>query len=60
MAQLAKLNLGAAGIEAFIPDEVSAGTAPMFFVNKPGIRLQVREEDESDAKKLIQLNSGEE
>lgn len=28
-AQIAKLTLWAAGIEAFIPDEMSAGVAPM-------------------------------
>ncbi len=52
-AQTAKLGLGAAGIEAFIPDEMSAGVAPMFFVNKPGIRLQVLEEDEEEARSLL-------
>jgi|TARA_B100001093_G_scaffold120500_1_gene113279 hypothetical protein len=52
-AQTAKLNLGAAGIEAFIPDEMSAGIVPMFFVSKPGIRLQVGEKDEKRATSIL-------
>ncbi len=53
-AQIAKLTLGAAGIEAFIPDEMSAGVAPMFFVNKPGVRLQVVEADEAAAQSILE------
>lgn len=53
-AQTAKLNLGAAGIEAFIPDEMSAGLVPMFFLSKPGIRLQVGQEDEQRAKSILE------
>ena len=52
-AMTAKLALGAANIEAFIPDEMSAGVAPMFFVNKTGIRLQVSEADEEEAKAIL-------
>ena len=55
-AQIAKLTLGAAGIEAFIPDEMSAGVAPMFFVNKPGVRLQVVEADEAAAQTVLDGN----
>ncbi len=54
-AQIAKLTLGAAGIEAFIPDEMSAGVAPMFFVNKPGVRLQVFEENEAAAQTILEV-----
>ncbi|MAB77311.1 MAG: hypothetical protein CMO47_12740 [Verrucomicrobiales bacterium] len=53
-AQAAKMNLRAAGIEAFIPDEMSAGIVPMFFVNKPGIRLQVVKEDEKRARSILE------
>ena len=53
-AQDLKLKLGSAGIEAFIPDEISAGVAPHLFMSKSGIRLQVAEEDEELAKKIIE------
>jgi len=56
----AKLALGAAGIDAFIPDEMSASVAPMFFVNKPGVRLQVAEEDEEAAKEILEGDGFEE
>tara|TARA_R110000850_G_scaffold85842_1_gene185111 strand:- start:865 stop:1092 length:228 start_codon:yes stop_codon:yes gene_type:complete len=59
-AQIAKLNLGAAGIEGFIPDEMSAGTAPYLFMTKAGVRLQVREEDEEEAKAVLERESTDE
>lgn len=53
-AQDLKLKLGSAGIEAFIPDEISAGVAPHLFMTRTGIRLQVAETDEDEAKKIIE------
>jgi hypothetical protein len=41
LAQTMKMNLGARGIEAFIPDEVSATVDPFISMAKQGIRLQV-------------------
>lgn len=52
-AQDLKLKLGSAGIEAFIPDEMSAGVAPHLFMSRIGIRLQVAEADEDLAMKII-------
>ncbi len=53
-AQSLKLKLGFAGIEAFIPDEVSAGVAPHLFMSRAGVRLQVAEADEAEARKIIE------
>ena len=52
-AQSLKLKLGFAGIEAFIPDEVSAGIAPHLFMSRAGVRVQVAEADEAEAKRII-------
>ena len=52
-AQNLKLLLGSAGIDAFIPDEMSAGVAPHLFLSKTGIRLQVHESDVEIATELI-------
>jgi len=53
-AQALKLKLGSAGIEAFIPDEMSADLAPPHFMSPSGIRLQVAEADEVEARKIIE------
>lgn len=53
-AQSLKLLLGSAGIEAFIPDEISAGMTPYLFMGKTGVRLQVTEEDEEEARQIIE------
>ena len=53
-AQSLKLLLGSAGIEAFIPDEISAGMTPYLFMGKSGVRLQVFEADEEEAKHIIE------
>ncbi len=53
-AQNLKLYLGSFGIEAFIPDEVSAGVAPHLFMSRTGIRVQVVEKDEELARKIIE------
>ena len=49
-----KSRLAVSGIRAFIPDEISAGVAPHFFMSKAGVRLQVAEEDEVDARNIIE------
>ena len=53
-AQNLKLHLGSAGIEAFIPDEVSAGVAPHLFMTATGIRVQVSDDDEAEAMRIIE------
>ena len=53
VAQLLKMKLGSEGIEAFIPDEVSAGLEPHIFLTRTGIRLQVKAKDLEDAKKIV-------
>lgn len=58
-AQNLKLVLGSVGIDSFIPDEISAGVAPHFFVTRAGVRLQVDEKDEEEAKRIIQEESDE-
>ena len=56
-AQNLKLVLGSMGIDSFIPDEVSAGVAPHLFATRVGIRLQVDDKDEEEAKRIIQEGS---
>ena len=53
-AQQLRMLLDAAGIEAFIPDEMAAGWAPNEFFTRPGVRLQVSTEDEARARELLQ------
>ena len=53
-ALILKLELGSCGIDAFIPDEMSAGVAPNIFLTKAGIRVQVADEDEEDARQVIE------
>ncbi|MEM8956081.1 MAG: DUF2007 domain-containing protein [Verrucomicrobiota bacterium] len=53
-AQALKLKLGSVGIEAFIPDEMSAGIAPHLFINRVGIRVQVAEKDEAEAREVME------
>lgn len=48
------MKLGSEGIEAFIPDEVSAGLEPHIFLTRQGIRLQVNEKDMEVAQKIIE------
>ena len=52
-AELMKLKLSSFGIEAFIPDELTAGVAPHIFATKSGIRLQVAEKDEEIAQEAM-------
>jgi|TARA_A200000113_G_scaffold212496_1_gene214038 hypothetical protein len=49
-AELLKLKLASFGIDAFIPDELTAGVAPHIFATRSGIRLQVEEKDVESAK----------
>lgn len=51
-AQLLKGLLNAAGIPAFVPDELTANTAPQFVFGS-GIRLQVDDENVEDALLLL-------
>ena len=53
-AQRLQLLLGSIGIEAFIPDELTAGIAPHLFMTRTGVRVQVEEEDEAEAMQLIE------
>ena len=50
--QTMKMTLGAHGIEAFIPDEISASVDPFIGMAKQGIRLQVKE---ADAERALQI-----
>ena len=52
-AELLKLKLASFGIEAFIPDELTAGVAPHIFATKSGIRVQVYPEDADQAKEVM-------
>jgi hypothetical protein len=47
-----QMVLGGAGIEAFIPDEVTGTIAPYVFFGS-GLRLQVAEEDAERAAKVL-------
>lgn len=53
-AQSLKLLLGSIGIDAFIPDELTAGIAPHLFMTRTGVRVQVEEEDETEAMQIIE------
>ncbi len=52
-AELLKLKLASCGIDAFIPDELTAGVAPHIFANRSGIRVQVADSDFENAKELM-------
>ena len=56
-AELLKLKLASFGIDAFIPDELTAGVAPHIFATKSGVRVQVKIEDEKKAKEVISQKS---
>ena len=44
-AELLKLKLASCGIDAFIPDELTAGVAPHIFAPRSGIRVQDADKD---------------
>jgi putative signal transducing protein len=53
-AQRFQIALGAAGITSFIPDEFTAQNAPWQFVgSSSGVRLQVADEDATQARQII-------
>jgi len=49
-----KMVLESCGIPSFIPDETAAGIAPHHFLTDSGVRLQVSEEREEEARKIIE------
>jgi hypothetical protein len=51
-----KMALQSAGIPAFIPDEMTASIAPHFFTGS-GVRLQVADEYEAEARKVVEQES---
>ena len=52
-AELLKLKLASCEIDAFIPDELTAGVAPHIFATRSGIRVQVADTDFENALELI-------
>ena len=52
-AEFLKLKLASCGIDAFIPDELTAGVAPHIFSTRSGIRVQVADSDFENAKELM-------
>ncbi|MEJ6569501.1 MAG: DUF2007 domain-containing protein [Akkermansiaceae bacterium] len=54
LIQTMKMTLGAHGIEAFIPDEVSATVDPFITMTKQGVRLQVSEKDAERAIEILE------
>ena len=48
-----KLKLASCGIDAFIPDELTAGVAPHIFATRSGIRVQVADTDFENAQELM-------
>lgn len=48
-----RFALEAAGIAAFIPDELTAGTAPFHFMTKSGVRVQVADEQAEEARRVV-------
>jgi hypothetical protein len=56
-AQRLKSLLEASGIPAMIPDEITAGVAPHHFLTMSGVRLQVADENEAEAKRIISEDS---
>lgn len=48
-----KLALEAAGIPAFVPDELTAGIAPFHFMTSSGVRVQVASDRVEEAQKII-------
>ena len=48
-----KLLLESVGISSFIPDEISADIVPYHFFTSSGVRLQVADEDTTEAQQII-------
>ena len=51
--------LEAHGIPAFIPDENAASVVPHHLVTRSGVRLQVAEKDEDEARLLVERRGDE-
>lgn len=51
-AQLLKALLDGAGLPAFVPDELTANSAPQLLFGA-GIRVQVEDEDAAEARRII-------
>ena len=51
-AQLLKTLLDDAGLPAFLPDELTANSAPQLVFGS-GIRVQVEDEDADDARRVL-------
>ena len=49
-----RMALESAGIPVFLPDEMTAAVAPHWFLNNSGIRLQVADQYEAEAKRVIE------
>ena len=58
-AELLKLKLASCGIEAFIPDELTAGVAPHIFATRSGIRVQVGGADFENALEVMKSKVAE-
>ncbi len=52
-AQLIKSLLDAAGIAAFLPEEMTANSAPQLVFGS-GVRVQVEDEDAPEARRIIE------
>ena len=53
-----RILLGSAGIEIFVPDEVTASILPHTFMTKTGIRVQINDDDEALAREVIEESRG--
>ena len=53
-AERVRLLLASHGIEAYIPDSISAGLLPHHFVTKSGVRVQVDDSLAEQAKTIIE------
>ncbi|MDF1751950.1 MAG: hypothetical protein P1U89_04150 [Verrucomicrobiales bacterium] len=52
-AQQAQRMMEREGVESFIPDEISIGLVSPLFSSNSGVRLQVPEESEADAIRVL-------
>jgi len=54
-ALLLKSLLEGSGIAAIVPDEHSAHIAPPYVLVSGGVRVQVPDEDEEDARRILEI-----
>ncbi|MEM6917333.1 MAG: DUF2007 domain-containing protein [Verrucomicrobiota bacterium] len=52
--QRIRIVLGSAGIEVFVPDEMTAGLTPHHFAHPHGVRVQVADEEERRAREVLE------